>query len=51
MCECENDDIYISFDELNVFCGYEKGYISFKIEYCPFCGEECEKREVPCVDS
>jgi hypothetical protein len=45
MCECENDDIFISFDEMSIFQGYENEYIAYKINFCPFCGEEVENRE------
>ncbi len=45
MCDCESDDIFISFNEMYLFHGFEKGYIAYQINFCPFCGEELEKRE------
>lgn len=47
MCECESefDDIHISGEELAVYDPEYCGYRYFKINFCPFCGKEVEKRK------
>ncbi len=36
--ECEEDDLLVRNDELNVYDQEYSGYTSYKINYCPICG-------------